>query len=367
MPILLWVRSMIRSFPLCLVILGAVCAPGLTQTISASSPYKFNLNTAASSYRLGPGDTVDISCFNVPEIKGTIVILSDGTITLPLIGSISLSGLSQEQAAARLDTLYKPYLEKPLFTVTVTNPRPTAFTILGEVNRPGPYTLSSASATTSAQSSGGNKLGTGQGITNGTGGGRLTVSQALNLAGGVTELADVENITLLRRLPGGESIERKVNLWKMLQTADSSDDLALMDGDGIIVAKASATRPAAEAEYLSSTTLAPATVEVKILGEVNRPGVIQVAPNAPLTDALVAAGGLTEFADPRDVQMMRLNRDGSVTRISLVAALEQGRDPQKNPSLRRGDLILVPRSFGGGLARGLQSLLPLNFLLQLFR
>ncbi|MBC7879723.1 MAG: SLBB domain-containing protein [Anaerolineae bacterium] len=359
---------MIRSFPLCLILLGSVCLPGLTQTVSVQPSYRFNLNTSTSSYRLGPGDTIDISCFNVPEIKGTIIILSDGTITLPLVGSLSLSGLSQEQAAAHLDRLYQPYLEKPLFTVTVATPRPTAFTILGEVNRPGPYTLNSSTSTSATnQSVAGNKIGTGQGITNGLGGGRLTVSQALNLAGGVTELADVENITLVRRLPGGESVERKVNLWKMLQTADSSEDLAIMDGDGILVAKADPDRPSRDAEYLSSTTLAPATVEVKILGEVNRPGVIQVAPNAPLTDALVAAGGLTEFADPRVVQMIRLNRDGSVTRLSLVAALEQGRDPQKNPSLRRGDLIVVQRSFGGSLARTLQSLLPLNFLLQLFR
>lgn len=329
---------------------------------------QFSLQTSTSSYRLGPGDGVEINVFNVPEMTTQRVILADGTVTLPIIGPVRFSGLSQEEAAAQLTELYRPYLEDTQITVAVVNPRPINVTVLGEVNRPGPYTLAqlggSATGTTT-------KTGTGQGSTGGAGGGRLTVSQALSLAGGVTEVADVESITLIRPTSGGQSIRQTVNLWALLQRAETGQDIPMLDGDALIVARADPAKANYDPNFLASTTLAPSTVEVKVLGEVIKPGLVSVVPNAPMTDALVAAGGLTNNADPGAVQLLRLNPDGSVKRMTMGAVLEQGRDPLKNPSLRKGDLIVVSRSFGGGIVKGIQELgsafLPLTFFFNLFR
>ncbi len=335
--------------------------------VAAPPPVKtFELQAATSSYRLGAGDGIEVNVFNVPEMTTQRVILADGTVTLPIIGAVRLSGLSTEEASTKLAGLYQPYLQSTQITVAVSNPRPMNVTVLGEVNRPGPYNLGSGVANATST-----KSGTGQGSIGGIGGGRLTVSQALNLAGGVTEVADVENITLIRPLPDGQTSRRSVNLWALLQNADTTQDMPMLDGDALVVPKADPAKPGYDPTFLSSTTLSPSTVEVKILGEVTKPGFVSVAPNAPLMDALVAAGGLTNNADPQAVQLLRLKNDGSVERLQLAAVLEQGRDPIKNPSLHKGDLIVVPRSFGGSIFKTIQefssAVFPLNFLLSLFQ
>ncbi|MBC7883107.1 MAG: SLBB domain-containing protein [Anaerolineae bacterium] len=340
------------------------------QTVNAPlkpAAQQFNLSTATSSYRLGPGDQIEVNVFGVPELTTSRVILADGTASLPIIGSVRLNGLSQEEAASELVDMYKPYNDKLQITVAVTNPRPMTISILGEVNRPGPYTLSS---TQSATAVGATKQGTGEGTSGNTGGGRLTVSQALNLAGGVTSDADVEEITLIRKLPGGRNSRSKVNLWALLQNGDTAQDIPMLDGDALQIPRAQAGKANYDATVVANSTLSPSTVEVKVLGEVRQPGRVIVAPNALFSDALVAAGGLTNEADPKAVQLLRLNRDGTVSRYEIAAVLEQGRDPQKNPPLKKGDLITVPRSFGGGILSTLRELSPtflLFNLLNIFR
>jgi polysaccharide biosynthesis/export protein len=347
--------------------LALVVFPVDAQTISAGNgggtssggTKKFDLLESTSAYRLGPGDVVEISVQGMPEMTTNRSILTDGTITLPMIGSVRLSGLSQEQASQEITELYRSYLKTPATTVAVVQPRPLNVTVLGEVNRPGPYTLGSSAQNQSLIGSiqgTSTKNGTGSGSIGGAGGGRLTVSQALSLAGGVTEVADVENITLVRAMPGGQKSRIAINLWAMIQNADTSQDKPLLDGDALVIPKAAPGKANYDSGLVNTTTFAPSTVEVKVVGEVNRPGFVSVVPGAVLTDALVAAGGLTDGADPKSVQLLRLNADGSVTGTELEARLEQGRSSEKNPSLRKGDLIRVQRSFGSSVLKTVQDI-----------
>ncbi len=361
-------RHSIASTGLLVGLLAILPAAVLAQTVSSTAQFK--LQTSTSAYRLGPGDTIEMSAANLPDMTTNRVILTDGTVTLPIIGSIRLSGLSQGEASDELTDLYRPYLKEPRITVSVLNPRPLNVTVLGEVNRPGPYTLGSAGATLSyLTSTAGTSTNnnTGQGSIGGVGGGRLTVSQALGLAGGVTEVADIEKILLIRPLPGGQKSRISVNLWSMIQNAETAQDLPLLDGDALVIPKAEPNKVGYDANLVNTTTFAPSTVEVKVVGEVNRPGFVSVAPGARMTDALVAAGGLNNDADYKAVQLFRLNPDGTMTAFQLEARLEEGRDPVKNPSLRKGDLVRVPRSFGAGLIKGLQDVVSPLYLINLFR
>jgi polysaccharide biosynthesis/export protein len=316
----------------------------------AGGTKRFDLLESTSAYRLGAGDVVEISVQGMPEMTVNRSILTDGTVTLPMIGSVRLSGLSQEQASQEITELYRSYLKTPATTVAVVQPRPLNVTVLGEVNRPGPYTLASTIQTFGTST----KNGTGAGSIGGAGGGRLTVSQALTLAGGVTEVADVENITLVRSVPGGQKSRTTINLWSMIQNADTSQDKPLLDGDALVIPKALPGKANYDSSLVNTTTFAPSTVEVKVVGDVNRPGFVNVVPGAVLTDALVAAGGIADSGDPKNVQLLRLNADGTVTGLEFDARLEQGRDPTKNPSLRKGDLIRVQRSFGSSVLKTFQ-------------
>jgi polysaccharide export outer membrane protein len=265
---------------------------------------------------------------------------------MPIIGTLRVEGLTSEALEQRLTELYRPYVRSLTVSVAVDQPRPINVSVLGEVNRPGPYTLLQASSVDAGNSV---SLGTGAGASTGSGSRNLTVSQALRLAGGVTEVADVQSILLVRRLPEGEVTRRKVDLWALFKDADTSQDLTLLDGDALMIPRAAANKPGYDANLIASSSLAPTTVEVKVLGEVKKPGLTPIRPNAPFTDALVAAGGLTNYADPRNVQLIRLNADGTISRWQIPAVLEQGRDPDKNPALQRGDLIVVSRSLGGDI------------------
>lgn len=89
-------------------------------------------------YRLGIGDQIKITVFDEPDLSGTFSIDDQGSLSLPLIGIVDVSGLSLRALERSLTARYLDgYLKKPRVTVEVTNYRP--FYILGEVNFPGSY------------------------------------------------------------------------------------------------------------------------------------------------------------------------------------------------------------------------------------
>ncbi len=92
----------------------------------------------AAELRFQPGDTIDITVFNSPELSGSFRIQTDGYIRMPLVGKVQASGKTEgelhDSVRAAVDTFVKdPYITLiPKFTVTV----------LGSVNRPGAFTIS---------------------------------------------------------------------------------------------------------------------------------------------------------------------------------------------------------------------------------
>ncbi len=92
------------------------------------------------AYILGPGDLIEIDIFNVPEYSGQNGqhrVLVDGSLNLPLIGSVFVKGLTLQQAAKVINDGYAPYLTRPIVTLSLEEPRPLNIGVAGEVNRPG--------------------------------------------------------------------------------------------------------------------------------------------------------------------------------------------------------------------------------------
>ena len=89
------------------------------------------------SYLLGPGDLLDLKLFDAPELSGNLDVLNDGTVSLPLIGSVRLTGLSLSQASLWLTSLYRKQLLRPELQLRVVKPRPIRVALVGEVERPG--------------------------------------------------------------------------------------------------------------------------------------------------------------------------------------------------------------------------------------
>ena len=283
------------------------------------------------AYILGPGDGLGLRFLVEESLSGPLEILNDGTASLPLLGNVRLSGLTVSQASLWLESLYKRQLLRPDLQLTVTRPRPLRVAVVGEVERPGVYTL-----TTSEQS----QTEAAVQIT-----GLPTLVDAIQKAGGLAAEADLRQVVLQRRLPGEKPLYKRarVDLLALVREGDLQQNPLLFDGDTIRVIKAE--EAVVEAIEVASTTLSPPTINVNVVGEVKAPGRIQLPANTPLVQAVLAAGGPEAWrASTGNVELVRINRNGTATRERFRLNYGQGASNDKNPPLRDGDTVVVNRS-----------------------
>lgn len=288
-------------------------------------------------YLLGPGDTIQINVFEEEQFSGENArqrILADGSITLPLVGAISVAGLTLEEASQVITQELSSLIKRPIVNVRLVNARPVRVTIVGEVQRPGTYAVSPEEAGSVVQ---GQVLGA-RTV------GAPSLTDVISLAGGITETAQIRNIEVIRQQRGNDTKTINIDLWQLLQSGGGKGDITLRPGDRIVVPR-SETVTASEATQLAESTFAPDSITVNVVGEVERPGRVEVEANTPLNQALLAAGGFNqERANKSDVTLIRLNNDGTVTEREIPINFKEGIDQENNPILRDEDIIFVERS-----------------------
>lgn len=293
-----------------------------------------NLMVAQNAYIIGPGDQLQLTLLDpgVSDLSGTFEILNDGSASLALLGSVVLEGLTVNQATSWLQSLYGRYLLRPDLNLRVVRPRPIQVSLVGEVERPGLYSLTSSEVSQT------------EGATTSIAG-LPTLVTAIQKAGGLTLNADLTNVSLRRRLPGDSQQlrETEINLVSLLQQGDKFQNPFLFDGDTIIVGRA--INPDREVMELAATNLSPQSIEVNVVGEVVRPGPVKLKANTPLVQAILAAGGpQTWRANRGNVELVRINRNGTATREVFSVNYSKGVSSVSNPPLKDGDTVVVNRS-----------------------
>jgi polysaccharide export outer membrane protein len=299
-----------------------------------------------AAYILGPGDQIVLDVFNVPEFSagnGTYTILVDGSVVLPWIGRVQLQGLTLEQAAALLEREYVSggYLvdlgsPSGLITVNLLTPRTLRVSIVGEVRRPGSYAINPVEAASSSA-----LLADGSIAQNTTVTQWPTVTQAIQSAGGITQLADLRNVQIRR--PGVEE-PIDINLWELIRNGQLNEDITIRDGDTLLIPTATTLSPD-EAVLVGSASFAPGTIRINVVGEVISPGTIEVPPNTSLNQAIQAAGGFDrQRARTSRVDLVRLNANGTAVRRRVDTDLAAGINEETNPALRDGDIVIIGRS-----------------------
>lgn len=292
--------------------------------------------SAFDAYILGAGDTLNLQFLTGGNsgLGGSFQLLNDGSSSLPMIGSVVLEGLTVNQANRWLTSLYRRYLRQPELTLMVTQPRPMQVSLIGQVENPGFYVLSPGSEGSSVE-------GKGTAIP-----GLPTVVSAIQKAGGITLNANLRDVRLQRRLPGDKTQlkELQLDLVALLQRGDKRQNPFLFDGDTIVIGRAPAP-PANEVLELAAANLSPGSISVNVVGEVKSPGGLKLRAGTPLMQALLAAGGPTPFrANRSNVELVRINRDGTATLRRYSIDFRLGVSGPRNPPLRDGDNIIVNRS-----------------------
>lgn len=286
--------------------------------------------TTDQGYILGGGDRIGINVLGIAEYSGEYQISADGTVDLPVVGQLLVRGLTVQQTTEAVALKYRQYVKRPIVTLNLLEARPIRIAIAGEVNRPGSYTIPRTDDNNY-------QIGV------------PTVTEVVQLAGGITQSANIRAVQITRPQPRNLGLPQKteVNLWQLLTTGDASQDITLRDGDTVMIPTAEAL-DSSESTTLATASFSPAQITVNVVGEVATPGAIAVPPNTPLNQALLAAGGFNNRAAKGSVELVRLNSNGSVSRQKIVVDLAQGLNEGTNPPLRSNDTVIVGRS---GLAR----------------
>lgn len=153
-------------------------AAPLGQAKPAELPPVNALAVAGADYRLGPNDLIDLEVFAVPDLKRTVRVNASGLVSVPMVGAISVLGLTAQEAEERIaQALGEKYLQNPQVSVFVREFTTQRITIEGAVVRPGIYPVV----------------------------GQVSLLKALALAGGIGQLANYEEVTVFRTGKDGKT------------------------------------------------------------------------------------------------------------------------------------------------------------------
>ena len=287
-----------------------------TQTATPTAPTRAN-------YILGAGDQVQITVMGYDEFTGAKTVLSDGTITLPLVGQVAAAGKTLAALTQELTVRLNTLLVDPAVTISLNTLRPVLINVAGEVQRPGQVQFRSITATPDNSNPAANNA--------------PTVNAALVLAGGITQYADIRQITLKRYSPDQTAAPITINLWDAIASNNAPPDIILQDGDSLFVPRLSADSTI-DRRLIARSSIAPQTVRVRVVGEVVKPGEVMVPPNSSLSSAIAIAGGPTQDARLSRVAFIRMGEQNEIQR--QVVDLKNLTDSNQ---VQDGDVIIVPK------------------------
>lgn len=239
------------------------------------------------NYLIGVGDQLNIDLFGFSDVNYILKVSPEGTIRIPNSGPLKVVGLSFDDAQLKIKSqLTKIYPQiasgKTSVQVSVGQMRTIKVTLIGEIVKPGSYSLPSLA----------------------------TIANALYVSGGPNSIGSYRNIELVRN---GKTISR-FDLYDFLLKGDLTNNRRLEDDDIIKVN--------------------PYDVRVTISGAVKRKAIYEIHPNERLNDLLTLAGGYTDDAYKAFVRVVRFGKNEK--EIVTVTAAEM-----LNFVLQSGDYCIV--------------------------
>jgi polysaccharide biosynthesis/export protein len=317
-------------------IAGEVNRPG--SYVVPRQDTQFPTVTQALETAGGPTLAADIGRVEIrrPQRSGTEQIIS-----VDLRQLLATGDLRYDLALRDGDTIYVPTAEQidlqetsRLASASFAPDESPAVNIavVGEVFRPGTYTVTGTARTSEAGVPGGLNV-TGR---------PPTVTRAIQVAGGIKSMADIGRIEVRRPTSSGAEQVFEIDLRALLVEGDLRQDAVLQEGDTIVVPTATALNPE-DASLYGSASFSPDSIRVTVVGEVTQAGVVEIPPNTAMNQAILSAGGFNTRARRGTVRLVRLNPDGTVTEQRIPVDFAQGIS-EENPILQNNDVVIVGRS-----------------------
>lgn len=230
-------------------------------------------------YLIGPGDELLLRAWGQIDVNYRAVVDRTGSIYLPKVGPISVAGVRYDQLNAYLKAAISRVFKNFELDVTMGRLRSVQVFVVGQVRRPGSYTVSSLS----------------------------TLVNALFASGGPSKRGSTRHIILKRQ---GKEIT-SFDLYDLIAFGDKSKDVQLLSGDVIFVP--------------------PVGRLVALAGSVNLPGIYELKDHDTLSDVLKYAGGFTTtaagqkaFFDRIDDRQVRRTAEFELSAGGLKTELQDG-------------------------------------------
>jgi polysaccharide export outer membrane protein len=273
----------------------------------------YDFTAEKDEYRLGKNDVLNIFVLDHPELSSQRVdlgeisgttIRKDGTIHLPVVGSLQAEGSTLSELEGALQTEVARYVVSPHVHVEILRHESQKFFVLGEVARPGAFPVD----------------------------GDTRLIEAVSLAGGIPSTADLESATVVR---DGKLLP--INLADILRRGDVSRNVYMKDGDLVYVPDNVAKK-------------------VFVLGEVVQPTAVRIERDSvTLAEALAAARGPTPASARRELAVIR---GGFAKPVVYRFELEKALLYDDQIKLRPGDRVVVAPTGLVTASRYMQQLLP---------
>jgi len=240
---------------------------------------------APASYVVGPGDEVKILLWGRINADHKLAVDRDGNITVPNIGPIHVAGLTFEQMATHLIKQSEQIVGANI-NVTMGALKTIPIFVLCDIKRPGAYTIGSFA----------------------------TITDALLLAGGPSNIGSMRNIQLKRK----DKVITTLDLYDLLLKGDKSKDVILQAGDIVFVPVAGPI--------------------VGIAGEVKRPAIYEIRDKKDLMTMIDLAGGIIPTAYTQQIQVERIIKNENQIVIDIN---DKDLSRAKDFSLEDGDLVKI--------------------------
>lgn len=242
---------------------------------------------SSTQYRLALGDTIRITVFQVPDLSLETRVNEAGAISYPLLGSVSLAGLTVTEAEQRIARGLRDgnFVRQPQVSITLTQARGNQVSVLGQVGRPGRYPLET---------------------------GEVRLTDMLATAGGIAQGGS--DVVVVMGTRNGQPYRAEVDLPAVFSASGRrSADVVLQNNDVIWVER---------------------VPTIYMYGEVQRPGALRLERNMTVMQALASAGGLTARGTARGLRVSRKDASGVVREV----------EPAMSDTLRPDDVVFVRES-----------------------